>query len=167
MRCRIHARIRSHTMKQHHGIARIRCLAILMPLLAVWAASQLTNADDRSVVIPRRGVTSVHRSHCADRIESPSLFANHRAKSWCDGCFPSVAWATDDYCSKPMPCIACPKWKVADGDYCPKCPPEPPFWLPTRLCDDYLRKPCPECPRIPCHGKAPTGAMHRSTVVSE
>jgi hypothetical protein len=61
----------------------------------------------------------------------------------------------DDYCPKPMPCVACGHATVGCDDYCAKPAPCPPADRDTVWCDDYCEKewlaqPCQPLPGASC-----------------
>ncbi len=57
-------------------------------------------------------------------------------------------WCPDDYCTKPLPCVACVLTGCVD-DYCPKELPGVPC-CPRGCVDDYCPKNCPLGPGKLC-----------------
>jgi len=102
--------------------------------------------------------THLFEGTAAERRGESARHANCCATSCC---------CPDNYCKKPMPCIACPNWCGCPDDYCKK--PMPCIACPSSCgCpDDYCKKPFPNlcltrdwqffrCP--PCEGQYAAGA---------
>ncbi len=72
-----------------------------------------------------------------------------RNRNESSGACHQAAYQSNDFCPKPIPCLAPPKMTSRPGDYCAK--PAPWIAIPaeSRCPDDYCSKPTPKLCRFP------------------